>query len=236
MAMELEPAIRAVLEQVEAVLHVERVFDPAKTTRRFVIGLSGYSALVLLPQLMERMNALAPAASLIVKQTNINLGLAMLDQGEVELIAGVFPSPPSFLREELLYVEDFVCAARAGHPLLKDELDLETYLSLRHLQVSMRGNPHGIVDNVLDELGCRRTIALTVGHFLMAPLLIQSSELVATEPRRLFERWNGHALCLVRPPIAIPSFRVVQTWHTRHENDPAHMWLRELIRSIAKVV
>ena len=237
MATELEPAVRAVLEQVEAVLQMERAFDRATTTRRFVIGLSGYSAFVLLPPLMERMNSLAPDASLIVKHTNINLGLSMLEQGEVELIAGVFPSPPAFLREELLYVEDFVCAGRAGHPLLKEDLDLETYLSLRHLHVSMRGDPHGIVDNALDDLGRRRTVALTVGHFLIAPLLVQDSELVATEPRRLFERWSGpEPLRLVRPPIAIPSFRVVQTWHGRYENDPAHMWLREMIRSIASTV
>jgi hypothetical protein len=42
----------------------------------------------------------------------------------------------------------------------------------------MRGDPHGIVGNVLDDLGHRRNVALTVGHFLMAPILVQKSDLV----------------------------------------------------------
>ncbi|MGN7713661.1 LysR substrate-binding domain-containing protein [Agrobacterium radiobacter] len=126
---------------------------------------------------------------------------------------------------------------RAGRPLLADELDLDAYLSLRHIQVSMRGDPHGIVGDLLDHLGRRRNVVLTVGHFLMAPILVQQSDLVATEPRRLFEKWkDSEPLRFVWPPLAIPSFRVVQTWHSRHDNNPAHIWLRTLMRGVASQV
>ncbi len=99
----------------------------------------------------------------------------------------------------------------------------------------MKGNPYGYVDSVLAEKGFKRKVAVTVGHFLMAPLLVDSSDLVATEPRRLFGPLaNRLPLRLFPPPIAIPSFRVVQTWHARHDNDPGHQWLRRVIREVGQ--
>jgi len=152
------------------VLRGGRAFDPPESTRQFVLGLSDYAALVLLPRLTARLDREAPGVSLTIRNTSRSVGLAMLDDGAVELIAGNFPEPPTHMREELLYEEDFVCAARGDHPSLDGSLDLDRYLSLRHLQVSMKGNPHGYVDAVLAERGVKRNVAVTVGHFLMAPM------------------------------------------------------------------
>ncbi|WP_421874396.1 LysR family transcriptional regulator [Pararhizobium sp.] len=236
-ATDMAAAIRTVLDQVEVVLGTERSFDPSVSTRRFAIGLSDYSAFVLLPQLSVRITSEAPGVSLLVRHTNVTIGHSMLAAGDVELIAGVFPPPPSYLREEMLYEDDFVCAGRLENPGLADTLDLDRYLSLRHLQVSMRGEPHGLVDQVLEKIGKQRSIALTAGHFLMAPLLVQDTDLIATEPRRLFERWQDKiSLRLLRPPLDIPSFRVVQAWHARHDADEGHAWLRRMIGSISETV
>jgi DNA-binding transcriptional LysR family regulator len=234
-ALEAAPAIRSILEQVESVLRGGRAFDPPESTRQFVLGLSDYAALVLLPRLTARLDREAPGVSLTIRNTSRSVGLAMLDDGAVELIAGNFPEPPTHMREELLYEEDFVCAARGDHPSLDGSLDLDRYLSLRHLQVSMKGNPHGYVDAVLAERGVKRNVAVTVGHFLMAPMLVDASDLVATEPRRLFGSLAGRLpLKLLPPPIEIPPFRVVQTWHARYDTDPGHQWVRQVIREVGQ--
>ncbi|PDT47725.1 MULTISPECIES: LysR family transcriptional regulator [Sinorhizobium] len=234
-ALDAAPAIRSILEQVEGVLRGGRIFEPEESGRQFVIGLSDYAAFVLLPQLTARMEREAPKISLVIRNTSHSVGLPMLEEGSVELIAGNFPEPPSHLRDELLYEEDFVCAGRGDHPALADPLDLDRYLCLRHLQVSTRGNPHGYVDAVLAERGLKRKIAVTVGHFLMAPLLVESSNLVATEPRRLFGSLPSPLpLRFFPPPIDIRPFRVVQAWHARHDADLGHQWLRRVVREIAQ--
>jgi DNA-binding transcriptional LysR family regulator len=234
-ALEAAPAIRSILEQVEAVLRGGQVFDPEESTRQFVLGLSDYAAFVLLPGLTARIERDAPNASLVIRNTSHGVGLSMLEEGSVELIAGNFPAPPSHMCEELLYEEDFVCAGRGSHPALANCLDLGRYLSLRHLQVSTRGDPHGYVDAVLAERGLKRKIAVTIGHFLMAPFLVDSADLVATEPRRLFGPLASRLpLRLCQPPIDIPPFRVVQAWHARHDSDPGHQWLRRVVREIAQ--
>lgn len=234
-ALEAAPAIRSILEQVEAVVRGGRIFDPGESTRQFVLGLSDYAAFVLLPRLAARIERDAPNASLVIRNTSHSVGLPMLEEGSVELIAGNFPAPPSHMREELLYEEDFVCAGRGNHPALINSLDLDRYLSLRHLQVSTRGNPRGYVDAVLAERGLKREVALTIGHFLIAPFLVGSSDLVATEPRRLFGPLASQLLLrLCPPPIDIAPFRVVQAWHARHDSDPGHQWLRRVVREIAQ--
>lgn len=234
-ALEAAPSIRSILEQVEVVFHGGQVFQPEESTRQFVLGLSDYAAFVLLPGLTARLEREAPNISIVVRNTSHGVGFPMLEEGSVELIAGNFPDPPSHLREELLYDEDFVCAGRGDHPALAGPLDLGRYLSLRHLQVSTRGNPHGYVDAVLAERGLKRKVAVTVGHFLMASFLVDSSELVATEPRRLFGRLpGGLPLRVFPPPIEIPPFRVVQAWHGRLDADPGHLWLRRVLREISQ--
>ncbi|MCK3777191.1 LysR family transcriptional regulator [Ensifer sesbaniae] len=234
-ALEAAPAIRSILEQVEVVLRGGQAFEPRESARQFALGLSDYAAYVLLPRLTARLEREAPNVSLVVRNTSHGVGLPMLEEGSVELIAGNFPGPPTHLREELLYEEDFVCAGRGDHPALAGPLDLDRYLSLRHLQVSTRGNPYGYVDAVLAERGLKRKVVVTVGHFLMAPFLVDSSDLVATEPRRLFGRLpGGLPLRFFPPPIGIPPFRVVQAWHARHEADAGHQWLRRVIREISQ--
>lgn len=235
LAQDMAPSVRSILEQVEGVLLGRRVFEPVESTRQFTLGLSDYAAFVLLPRLTARLDREAPGVSLIVRNTSRSVGLPMLEDGLVELIAGNFPDPPTHMHEELLYEEDFICAARGDHSGLDGIVYLDRYLSLRHLQVSMKGKPRGYVDAVLAEQGLKRTVAVTVGHFLMAPMLVDASDLVATEPRRLFAPLAGRfPLKLFPPPIDIPSFRVVQTWHARHDADPGHQWLRRVMREVGQ--
>ena len=235
LAQDIAPSVRSILEQVEGVLRGGRAFDPAASTRQFVLGLSDYAAFVLLPHLTACFDQEAPGVSLVVRNTSRSVGLPMLEDGTVELIAGNFPEPPTHMREELLYEEDFICAGRGDHPNLGEPLDLDRYLALRHIQVSMKGNPSGYVDAVLAEKGLKRNVAVTVGHFLMAPMLVDASDLVATEPRRLFTPLAGRLpLRLFPPPIDIPLFRVVQTWHSRHDADSGHQWLRRILREVGQ--
>jgi len=235
LALDVAPRVHSILEQVEGVLIGGRVFDPATSTRQFVLGLSDYAAFVLLPRLTARLDCEAPFVSLVVHNTSRDVGLSMIEEGPVELIAGNFPEPASHMREELLYDEDFICASRADHPDLDETLDLDRYLLLRHLQVSTRGKPTGNVDSLLRDNGLKRNVALTVSHFLLAPMLADSSHLLATEPRRLFTSLADRLrLKLFPPPISIPPFRVVQIWHARRDSDPGHQWMRRIIREVGQ--
>ena len=225
--------IRSALDQIKSVLTFEPMFDSAQSDRIFTIGLSDYASFLLLPGLLERIESCAPNIRLIARNTNHVSGLSMIDAGDVELIVGNFPDTMQYMSENFLFMEDFVCAGRRDHPALTDNLDIETYLGLRHLHVSLKGEPQGYIDDILRLHGFYRNVVATVSHFLIAPFLLVSTDAIATEPRRILKPLGKLLnLKLIRPPIDIPVFKITQIWHKRYDTDPGHQWLRNLIQEI----
>jgi hypothetical protein len=107
-------------------------------------------------------------------------------------------------------------------------------LSLDHLQVSLRGEPAGYVDDVLRRQKQRRLVSLTVGHFLVAPPILATTNLVATEPARILRPLAGQiGLALQPPPLPLTAFDVVQMWPRRLTTEPGNAWLRGLILKTA---
>jgi DNA-binding transcriptional LysR family regulator len=233
LAIDAAGPIRSALDQIRDVLASEQAFNSTKSDRVFTIGLSDYAAFLLLPGLLERIESRAPNVRLIVRNTNRVSALAMIDDGDVELIVGNFPDPLQHMSEDFLCMEEFVCAGRRDHPDFTDNLDIETYLGLRHLHVSLKGEPQGYLDDIIRSRGFHRNVVVTVGHFLIAPFLLGSTDAIATEPRRILEPLGKLLdLKLMRPPIDIPPFKVTQIWHKRYDTDQGHKWLRNLAQEI----
>jgi LysR family nod box-dependent transcriptional activator len=111
----------------------------------------------------------------------------------------------------------------------------ETYLRLGHLVYSaVRGHPVSIVDSYLAQAKVSRRIEFTVESFLLAPFLLQGTDLVAVVP----ERAAGHLrrtadVRFLEPPLDLPRITEMLWWNPRHTMDPAHAWLRARIAEIA---
>jgi DNA-binding transcriptional LysR family regulator len=229
--------VSGVLSEIGAILTPGEGFDPATSDRRFTIGMSDYAAFILMPGLYARIKAWAPSVRLVVRHTSHVQGLAMLANDEVELIAGNFPKPPARVAYDLLFKEGFLCAARSDHPAFARKLTLTAYLGLDHLHVSLSGEPSGYIDDVLRRKKRHRTIALTVGHFLVAPPILARTDLVATEPARILRPAARQLnLAVQPPPMTLPEFDVVQMWPRRLTMDEGHAWLRSQISETSRVL
>jgi DNA-binding transcriptional LysR family regulator len=229
-ASRLAGRISAALAEIGAILTPGEGFDPATSDRQFIVGMSDYAAFVFMPSLAARLKARAPSVRLVVRHTSHVRGLATLDNGEAELIVGNFPKPPARIARELLFKEGFLCAARGNHPAFARKLTLRAYLGLEHLHVSLSGEPSGYIDDVLRRKKHHRTIALTVGHFLVAPSILATTDLVATEPTQVLRPAALQLnLATQPPPMTLPEFDVVQMWPRRLTMDEGHAWLRTLI-------
>ncbi len=233
-AHELAEQVRPVVAGAEAALRLGKAFDPRSSVRDFVIGMADYSSVVMLPRILPALDN-APGVRLRVKNCGYATGLAMLDDGGVDMVVGNFPAPPPHIRGERLFKERFVCAARRG--LFGTTMTKRRYLAAGHVQISTSGNPFGMVDAALAEAGARRDVRVTVAHFLAAPLLLANSPLIATEPARLFDAMEcGPDLQRWRPPFSLPGFAVTMHWHARFDDDPAHAWLRGVVQRGGKSV
>jgi DNA-binding transcriptional LysR family regulator len=226
--------LRLALRDVAALLTGADRFDPTTSRREFVLASTDYIESVLLPPLLGRVSAAAPGVQLRVRPLELSDVAAPLESGAITVALGVVFDESPGLQQQSLFAEEMVFVCRKGHSQVKRQVDLATYLRLRHVLVSVRGGTLSAIDERLATLGHARQIALVVPHFVAALLIVASSDLVVTAPARLVERL-GPALALrtLAPPFAVPGFTVRQVWHERHRDDPGHLWLRQQIFAAA---
>jgi DNA-binding transcriptional LysR family regulator len=69
---------------------------------------------------------------------------------------------------------------------------------------------------------------------LAALAVVSRSDMAAPLPRRLAVASAGaYRLKLFEPPYASPPFEIMALSHRDHGNEPAIMWLREVIHQVA---
>lgn len=236
-AMELAVVARRILADVDLVLGESVRFEPALCSATFRIIATDYTHATFLPLLTRSVREEAPSVTLSIKHPVHPKALVLaLEEGDIELAIGHLEEPPASLRSVPLFVDRIVCLIRAGHPYLEGERSVEDFVALPHILVTPAGFGHfqSNVDHVLADTGLKRNVGMLSQHFLAAPYIVQSTDMVVLMPRRLAQHYiEGTGLTMIDPPLQVPTYRIFMYWHERSHRDPALKWLRELARSCA---
>ena len=218
-ATELAAPIAEILARVRGVMSSAAPFDPARSTRRFVIGAPDGTSAVFLPPLLEALGKHAPGIDVGIRQILPMQGqptpdlawkqaLADLEAREMDIAVIPFDDVPVRFHKRTLYEEDFVVAARAGHPFQKAP-SLRNYCAMQHLVVSHTGDAYGFVDVELARQGLSRRVALTVPNFAFALGVLAETDLVSALPRRFVEMHGARfGILAIKAPIALPRFAI----------------------------
>jgi DNA-binding transcriptional LysR family regulator len=137
------------------------------------------------------------------------------------------------VRHVKLFEDHHVCVMRPGHPLAKKErITLDDYLAQSHIHISSRRNGLGHVDLALGKMGLQRRVVLRSQHYQMAPLVMESTDMVMTVHERFAQRHNLHAVAL--PIDDVPPIETHLFWHESTDQDPANRWMREQIIELSQ--
>lgn len=205
-------------------------FQPKTAERAFVLSASDYVEFVLLPPLLRRLSREAPGVSIEVRPWGLHRVPESVARGEVDLMVGFYDSVPAHHHEQLLFDEAYVCIARKGHTGLGRKPTLEAWLRQKHVLVSQLGDSPGSVDRALAARRLRRIIGARVSHFLLVPMLVARTDMVAALSARVASAFaEPLGLRTFAPPLPLPKGRIGQVWHEQLEHDPGHRWLRTLI-------
>lgn len=240
-ALELWPAVREVLERLQSTL-TPSVFDPTQARTSFVLTLADSTAAELMPPLVEAISHQAPGVSLRVVPLTTRDPRKLLQDGQADLAIGHFPAVVADLGERAaadgavpflhhrLFVGDYVCVMRHGHPLAGVPLTLENFCAARHMLVSFSGRAYGFVDEALASLQQSRHVVLTVNQFFTAGRVVINSDLLTVLPRH-FVGVTGFAdqLVMRELPFQVAPIQIDALWHPRHHGSSAHAWLRQLV-------
>ncbi|HVR61302.1 MAG TPA: LysR family transcriptional regulator [Polyangia bacterium] len=228
--------LHTVLKDVERLLRGGAAFDPGTATRRFVIAAPDFLATLLLPPLLAAAAREAPGTSIEIVPSARRGNAWLLETGDADLALGAIVDDAPGIRRADLYTEGFACAARVGHPTIRGALDLDLYVATPHLLITLGDDATPTwVDQALARLDKERRVAARVRYFMAAPLVVAKSDLLLTGPSMLIRTFAElMPLQVLRPPIELPSYPEEAYWHERFDDDPAHAWLRKLVKTIAR--
>jgi len=221
------------LDQVRG-LFAGEAFNPATSTRRFLLMLPDLVADILMPPLLKRITEEAPNIRLEVTPwrsppmmsdeflRSIDLAICCV----VEVLIG--------FHRQCLYSDTDVLAVRKGHPAGGALNQLEAFLAARHVAVVGIGRRADPIDTWLREKGLERRIGLVVPSYLQALRVASLSDLVAFVPARLIAALSGPlSLLAVRPPVDAGVDEQFMFYPRRSQFDPASVWLRALVSRTA---
>ncbi|PDT88539.1 LysR family transcriptional regulator [Bradyrhizobium sp. Y36] len=223
----LRERLHGLVMEAEALVRGEDELDLARLDRSFVIrandGFVGTFGAAL--------------ASLAARQApQVRLRFAHQDKEDVEALRegrvdadiGVIGAMGPEIRLQALFHDRFVGVVRPGHPLT-DGVTPESFAAFPHVSVSRRGRFSGPIDEALTAQGLTRFVSIAVANFADALAIIRTSDHVAAVPARLTERARA-GLRSFELPVTTDALAVSLAWHPRLEADPAHRWLRGMIR------
>jgi DNA-binding transcriptional LysR family regulator len=232
MAENIIDRVQEALKLLDASVTEGVVFDPASSTKVFRLSLSDLAQSLFLPRLITQISDQAP-----------NIGLECYyvprDQVEKELASGTIDlaldvtmvlGPQTCMQP--LMKERYICAVRPDHPDIGDNISLEQYLQLEHIQVSSRRAGAGFEDVALQRLGRQRKVKIRVPHFQVAPQLITNSDMVLTIPMELAKQ---HNLKILELPFAVAPIDWNLFWHKSAEQDQTNLWIRDQIQRVVQI-
>jgi DNA-binding transcriptional LysR family regulator len=229
-AEQLAESVGYALGMIHCAVNARTSFDPASSRRKFAIGMTDIGEIYFLPELMKKIQAIAPSVSLSTVRNTASHLKDDLEAGQVDLAIGLLPQLKAGFFQQRLFQQHYVCLFRNDHPLSKRSFSSADFFAAEHVAIVSEGTGHGEVDNILDFGSPQRRVRLTVPHFMAVGHILQSTDMVATVPERLAEKIaRPFSLKYVKHPMKLPKIAINLFWHAKYHKDPASQWLRSLI-------
>ena len=230
-AAELAEPLRQLLRQVERVMQSDSGFDPGRSDRVFTLRMSDILAYLVLPLLAARRPRrsgvgfnvlhLSPAAT-----------VDALERDEIDVAISMGLEHSNAIRSQKLLRDRMVCIMRKSHPAARKRLTFESFIAQEHMKVSMSPTDLRFVDRVLADRGHRRRIVLNVPHWLVAPRVLKSTDLLAVMPGHLAAALIDDELRMAELPFPSAPFDWRLYWHRRHDQSKANRWLRDQVAHV----
>lgn len=230
-ARALAGPVRNALRGLTAAIEDLGTFDPKKSDREFRIGIRLSGEMARFPRIAANVHKHAPNVRLISTTFRRRNLIRSLMDGELDFGFDIaVPAARKRLESASVGNDPLVVVTRPGHPLVGDELTLETYLRLDHIIASPRPHGPGLEDIALARASSSRRVASRCQHFLTAWQIVGSTDLALTLPAANAVILGTMTPLVISPlPILVEASQSHLFWHPANSSDPGHSWLRTLI-------
>jgi DNA-binding transcriptional LysR family regulator len=217
------------LALVQRSLSDVQAFDPATSTREFVLGMRDIGEATLLAPVIAHCRQTAPGVRFHTMLSPLETTNQKLADGRVDLAVGFLPALEAGIHRRELFSQHYVCAMRAGHPLLARRLRIGDLARAGHIAIEYLGTGHALVERQLKEQGLDRPVVLRTPHYMAAAPILAVTDLVCLMPEMLARALQTSHGIEFRPiPLKAMRFPIALYWHDRFHRDPGNRWLRSV--------
>ena len=230
----LRAPLGKLLREVEWLVREQVTFNPSAAEETFRLGATDNVHAVFSTGLLSVLQKQAPNTRLALMPFQSDMLWQDLESGRLD--AAVVSSFVTLNEAKRLFLlrERFVLVQSKNHPRGSLPPDLDAFCALDHILVSPEGGGFvGAVDQALRKLGRDRKVVASLPSFLLAPALVQSSNLVCVIPERLAKASEA-PLHIFPLPFDLAGFEFQLVWHPRRQQDTAHVWFRTVLASLAR--
>ncbi|MGY3886606.1 LysR family transcriptional regulator [Aeromonas aquatica] len=234
-AQRLHLGVQQALRLLEQQLSDEELFEPRHSKRRFVLCTTDYVECVLIPPLISRLKKLAPAVTIEIRILRDSLPEAELASGEIDLVLGFdeYMQVPRYLGKETWLTEPLAGLVRATRELPEERITLAQLVEMPHVFHSPLGTSEASLDQFLKTRGLARTISVNSQSYMSAAAIVSQSDHLLVLPSKVAELLAEHWLLKSLPlPEDVPDYHLNCVWHPVHAQQPALIWLKELMKEL----
>jgi LysR family transcriptional regulator, nod-box dependent transcriptional activator len=234
MAKGLVKPVRSLLLQAQATIAMKAQFDPAHSRRHFSVAVSDYVATVFMADALALVQRQAPHVTFELVPTS-ERAVEALEAGTLDFLI----APDVFARKTHpkvpLFEDTHTVIAWTGNSCVGKGISLQQFLNMGHVAIHVGEGPAPNFDELfLRRLKYKRRAEVVAHSFDVVPHLVVGTNRIATVATRLAEKYAQFLpLKLVPLPIEVPPMTEVLQWHKYHDQDPAYIWLRGVLRDQA---
>ena len=231
LAEQLATTTGTALLGVRRVFEATPIFDPVTADREFTIIMSDYAAIVLGDHLATAMEREAPGVRLRLQEQGahaVNHPLEALRSVDGMILPHGFLSDIPVLD---LFEDSWVCVVATENDQVGDTLTLKELSQLPWVVTYNAPTAFTPAVRQLQMLGIEPRVQVVVENFSALPFLVAGTNRVALMQAMLAERVARSAGVRILPcPWDVVPLAEGFWWHPMQTADPAHLWLRTMLR------
>ena len=190
-----------------------------------------YISIVLLPNLLQTLSAIAPKISVIVHALNHIDSISKFEDLNLDFAIGMYSNAPDHLIKQKLFSDEavYVCCAHNKH--IRKEMSLNEWLEYPHVLIGYQPNFESIyINKIIEKNGGTLKPAAILPYTLAILHLLPNSNFVTIVPKRLAEIYSK-LLNLKRFELPFPMkpYRASHYWHEKNHHSTQHIWMRNII-------
>ncbi|WP_063534434.1 LysR family transcriptional regulator [Burkholderia sp. MSMB1589WGS] len=233
-ALALRGLVRETVERASQLLAPSAEVDLRTLDKQFSVRANDIFVGMHSSRLLEEMARGMPRAMVRFMPEEDDVDDDALRSGRIDLFISASRRLGPEIRVQPLFTTKFVGLARNDHPIFDDDITPERFAHWPHIGVSRRGKSSGPIDTALAERSLERHVLLVLPTPYAAVFALQESDLLLPLPEHLAlgAVQAGLGVRTFELPVSLETVLITQAWHPRFQSDPAHQWLRRVVRGL----